>query len=59
MANVVMASKPKRIRTFIINGQVYEGGMEQYYSGQATPAKTTNTVEPNLGGATTPDGLPE
>jgi hypothetical protein len=51
MANVVMASKPKRVRSFIINGQIYEGGAEEYYNG--------SSMGNDLGGATTTDRLAE
>ena len=31
-----LSSKPKRVRTFLApNGQTYEGGPEEYYSGMA------------------------
>jgi len=51
MANVVMSPKPKRVRTFIINGQVYEGGAEEYYNG--------SSVGNELGGATSTDRVAE
>lgn len=53
MANVVMSPKPKRVRSFIINGQVYEGGAEEYYSGKSAPMGN------ELGGDTSPDRLAE
>ena len=49
---VVMSPKPKRVRSFIINGQVYEGGAEEYYNG-------TSTMGNELGGNTSPDRLAE
>lgn len=53
MANVVMASKPKKISSFIINGQVYEGTANDYYSGKLT------SMGNDLGGAETPNRVSE
>lgn len=53
MANVVMSAKPKRVRSFIINGQLYEGGAEEYYNGVSTP------VGNEVGGTPTTDRLAE
>lgn len=43
-----MASNPKRIRNFILNGKVYEGGIEELLGG----------AKHNLGGTGSPDGIP-
>ena len=51
MANVVMSPKPKRVRSFIINGQIYEGGAEEYYNG--------SSVGNELGGASTTNRVAE
>lgn len=48
---VVMAAKPKRVRKFIINGHIYAGGAEEYYSGQRNP------IGDNLGGDRTAEGV--
>jgi len=48
---VVMAAKPKRIREFIINGHIYAGGAEEYYSGQRNP------IGNNLGGVRDAEGV--
>jgi len=53
MANVVMSSKPKRIRAFMINGQLYEGGAEEYYTGKST------AMGNDLGGTISPDRVAE
>lgn len=44
---VQMSANPKRIRNFIINGKVYEGGIEQLLGG----------AQHNLGGAGIPNGI--
>ena len=49
MPEVVMSANPKKIRTFIINGQMYEGGAEDYFSGRAKPI--------DVGGTGSPDGV--
>lgn len=46
-----MSAKPKRVRSFIINGQIYEGGAEEYYNG--------SSVGNELGGAPSTDRLAE
>lgn len=48
-----MAAKPKRVRKFIINGHIYAGGAEEYYSGQRNP------IGDNLGGDRTAEGVQE
>ena len=50
MANVIMSPHPKRIRTFIKNGQIYQGGAEEVLG---------NPMARNLGGIGGPDQLPE
>ena len=35
MAKVELSSKPKRVRRFIHNGQIYDGGAEEYFNGTA------------------------
>jgi hypothetical protein len=56
MATVEMSAKPKRIKTFIINGQVYEGGATEYYQGTSKPylggARSSNSVEEKAGADT-------
>jgi len=59
MANVVMSPKPKRVRTFMINGQIYEGGAEEYYSGKSTQPATDTTVGDELGATSGTDRLDE
>ena len=53
---VQMSPKPKRIKTFIINGQIYEGGATEYYQGTAKPylggAGSTDSVEAEAGADT-------
>ncbi len=45
---VEMSPKPKRIRTTILNGIIYEGGFEEAYAQQAA----------NMGGARAANSLP-
>ena len=57
MANVVMAAKPKKVSSFIINGQVYEGTANDYYSGKLTSTRTP--VVDELGGVESADKVAE
>jgi len=46
----ILSSKPKRVRAFLApNGQIYEGGAEEYYTGVANI----------LGGTKNADRVPE
>jgi len=59
MANVVMSPKPKRVRAFMINGQLYEGGAEEYYTGKSTAPTPVATVGDELGATSGTDRLDE
>jgi hypothetical protein len=47
---VIMSPKPKRVRVFLKNGQVYEGGAEEVFQ---------NNSGHHLGAVGRPDTLPE
>lgn len=49
MANVIMAKNPKKIKQFIQDGKVYDGGVEE----------TLNGMVNNVGGAGSTDRVPE
>ena len=46
----ILSAKPKRIRQFILNGKIYDGGMEEAYAQQ-------QGIGNNLGGAGSPNGV--